>query len=188
MTQKEFLRHVIDTLERLGVPYMVVGSVASAAYGEPRTTLDIDIVADFRPEQVGSFCAAFPDDEFCVSAGAAREAVRAGHQFNVLHPASGNKVDLMMPRRDAWGREQMRRRQRVRLLPDLEGQAARPEDIILAKLWYYREGGSEKHLRDIAGMLKVSGEQVDREYVSKWAAALGVSDVWTAVIARVDSS
>jgi hypothetical protein len=167
---------------------MVVGSVASAAYGEPRATLDIDIVADFGPDQVGPFCASFPDGEFYVSVDAAREAVRAGHQFNVLHPASGNKADLMMPRRDAWGCEQMSRRQRVRLLPDLQGEAARPEDIILSKLWYYREGGSEKHLRDIAGILMVNGEQVDREYINRWAPDLGVSDVWEAVRRRVGGS
>src|SRR5437868_9798363 len=134
---------------------MVVGSVASAAYGEPRTTLDVDVVADLRPDQIAPFCAAFPDDEFYVSPQAAREAVRAGHQFNVLHPASGNKVDVMMPRPDAWGREQMSRRQRVQFLPDRAGYAARPEDGILAKMLYYREGGFEKHLRYLTGILKV---------------------------------
>jgi hypothetical protein len=164
---------------------MVVGSVASAAYGEPRTTLDVDVVADFRPDQVAPFCAAFPDDEFYVSPQAAREAVRAGHQFNVLHPASGNKADLMMPRTDAWGREQMSRRQRVQFFPDRDGYAARPDDVILAKMWYYREGGSEKHLRDVTGILKISGDQVDRDYVSHWAAQLGVSVVWDAVRRRL---
>jgi hypothetical protein len=62
---------------------------------------------------------------------------------------------------------------------------ASPEDVIIGKMLYYREGGSEKHLRDITGILKVSGDQVDRAYVARWAAELGVTEIWQAVLRRL---
>src|SRR4051794_32113644 len=149
---------------------MLVGSFASSAYGEPRFTQDIDIVLDLPAAQIPALCAAFPVPDFYVSESAVREAVQRRFQFNVLHTTSGNKIDFLLPRDDEWGRTQLGRRQRVRLLPDREGFAARPEDVILGKLWYFAEGGSDKHLRDIAGILRVSGDVVDRDDVGRWAA------------------
>ena len=102
----------------------------------------------------------------------------------MIHPASGNKIDFLVARNDEWGRTQLSRRQRVLLLPDLEGSTARVEDVILGKLEYYAEGGSGKHLRDIVGILRVSPDQVDREYVYRWADKLGVGEVWKAVLDR----
>jgi hypothetical protein len=102
--QTELLRHTIDALERLALPYMLVGSFASIAYGEPRLTQDIDIVVDLALAQVDAFCAAFPAPEFYLSDKGVREAVQARFQFNVLHPSSGNKIDFILPRTDAWYR------------------------------------------------------------------------------------
>jgi hypothetical protein len=183
--QPDLLRLTIDALERLAIPYMLVGSFASTAYGEPRFTQDIDIVLDLAPEQISALCGAFPAPEFFCSEQAAREAVRERFQFNVLHPASGNKIDFLLPRDDDWGRAQMQRRQRIRLLPDREGFTARPEDVILGKMWYYAQGGSEKHLRDITGILRVSGAAVDRKDITHWAERLGFSEIWQAVLSRL---
>lgn len=115
------------------------------------------------------------------------EAVRASFPFNVLHPASGNKIDFILPRADAWGQAQLGRRQRLNLLPDREGYAARPEDVIIGKLWYYAEGGSEKHLRDIAGILRISGATVDREDIAQWARKIGLLAVWEAVLQKLEA-
>jgi hypothetical protein len=179
--QTDLLRHTIETLERLAIPYMLVGSFASTAYGEPRFTQDIDIVLDLTAAQIPAFCAAFPSPVFFLSEQAVREAVQHRFQFNVLHPTSGNKIDFLLPRSDAWGQTQWQRRQRIQLLPDREGFAARPEDVIIGKLWYYAEGGSEKHLRDIAGILRVSGAAVDQDEISRWAEQLGFTEVWQAL-------
>jgi len=162
--QAELLRYTIDVLERLSIPYMLVGSLASTAYGEPRFTQDIDIVVDLPLDRVCDFCAAFPAPEFFIHEDAVRQAVQNQFQFNVLHPASANIIDMILPRADEWGRVQMERRQRIQLLADRSGFAARPEDVILGKMWYYAEGGSEKHLRDITGILRISGQVVDRDY------------------------
>ena len=187
MDQLDLLRAAVEELERQQIPYMVVGSLASGAYGEPRMTRDIDLVLDLKAEQVATLCAAFPAPEYYVSLPAAHEAARGGGQFNVIHPASGNKIDFILARQDAWGKSQLSRRQRVRILPDLEGYVASPEDVILGKLWYYQEGGSEKHLRDVAGILQLNSDSVDSAYIDLWAAHLGLTAVWQAVLKRVDT-
>jgi hypothetical protein len=185
--QSELLRHCIDVLERLQVPYMIVGSFASSAYGEPRFTQDIDIVVELAAERVSAFCAAFPQPDFYLSEQAVHDAVRGRFQFNVLHPASGNKIDFMLPRDDDWGRVQLQRRQPVQLLPDRLAYAARPEDVILGKMWYYQEGGSEKHLRDITGILRIRGDRIDQGDVGQWAEKLGLSIIWHAILKRLQS-
>jgi len=183
--QTDLLRYTLGVLEQLAIPYMLVGSFASTAYGEPRFTQDIDIVLDLSPAQIPAFCAAFPAPDFFLSEPAVHEAVRSHFQFNVLHPATGNKIDFLLPRTDDWGRVQMERRQQVQLLPDRAGIAARPEDVILGKMWYYAEGGSEKHLRDITGILRVSGAAVDRKDIRQWADKLGLAEIWQAVLQKL---
>jgi hypothetical protein len=182
------LAYAIQVLEKRNLRYMVVGSFASIAYGEPRFTLDIDIVVALPAAQVASLCNAFPSDEFYVSHEAAEAAVRSSGQFNVIEPVSGNKIDFIIARDDAWGREQLNRRQRVELLANRAGFAASPEDIIIAKMLYYQEGGSEKHLRDITGILKVSGDKVDRDYVLRWAKTFGLDEIWSAILRRIGST
>jgi hypothetical protein len=185
LNQAELLWYVVDVLEVQKLTYMVVGSFASATYGEPRLTHDIDIVLHLDTDALDRLCDAFPAPEFYVSRSAAREAVLTRGQFNVIHPSSGNKIDFMIAKDDAWGRSQLARRSRKPILPDRETFVAAPEDVILAKLWYYQEGGSEKHLRDIAGMLRVSGEEIDKEYVNHWAQQLGLTEEWQAVLNRL---
>jgi hypothetical protein len=183
--QAELLRHVIAVLESQQLTYMVVGSYASSIYGEPRFTHDIDIVVQLAIDTANRLCAAFPSPEFYVSQTAAREAVSMRGQFNVIHPASGNKIDFMVARNDPWGRLQLTRRIRRPILPDQDAFVAAPEDVIVAKLWYYHEGGSDKHLRDIAAMLQTSGELINMQYVDQWAQQLGFADHWRAVVDRV---
>ena len=185
MEQTDLLRHTIDALERLAIPYMLVGSFASTAYGEPRFTQDIDIVLDLSAAQIPAFCEAFPAPDFYLSEPAVRAAVQSHFQFNVLHPATGNKIDFILPRQDEWGRVQMERRQKLLLLPDCVGVAAKPEDVILGKMLYYAEGGSEKHLRDITGILRLSGGAVDRDDIRQWAEKLGLSEIWQAILQKM---
>ena len=185
MEQDELLGYVVDILEEQGITYLLVGSLASGVYGEPRLTHDIDVVLELRPDQVAQLCQAFPAPEYHVSEQAAREAVCGGGQFNVIHPASGNKIDFIIARQDAWGRSQISRRRQEQILPGRPGYTAAPEDVIIGKLWYYREGGSEKHLRDIAAMLQVSGEEIDKEYISHWTQQLDFTEEWQAVLDRL---
>jgi hypothetical protein len=184
--QAELVKYAIEVLERLKIPYLFVGSLASSAYGEPRYTADIDIVVDLVPEQIESLCAAFPAPDYYVSRDAAIDAARRRRQFNVIHTLSANKIDFMISRGDAWSQNQLARRRREQILAGIEGFTASPEDIIISKMIYYREGRSEKHTRDITGMLKVSGDEIDREYITDWAERLGLTDIWTIILARLE--
>lgn len=186
MEQSDLLKLAIKHLRRLNVSYAIVGSFASSVWGESRLTQDIDIVVDLKPQHVAPICDAFPDPEFYVSRVAAQEAVARSGQFNVIHPSSGNKIDFMVAGHTDWVVAQLNRSKRVDLFPDQDAQVAAPEDVILGKLIYYRDGGSEKHLRDITGMLRFSGEIIDRAYVGQFAERLGVADMWQAVLNSVD--
>jgi hypothetical protein len=115
-------------------------------------------------------------------------AIQNSREFNVIHSEGGVKIDFIIARQDAWGREQLQRRRRRELLTGITAFTAAPEDVMLAKLLYYQEGGSEKHLRDIAGMFKWSADEIDVQYFEKWARELGVSVEWDAVRSRLSQS
>ncbi|MCI0493343.1 MAG: hypothetical protein L0Z07_10455 [Planctomycetes bacterium] len=188
MEQTDLLRLATQTLDQLGIPYALVGSFASGVWGESRFTQDIDILVDLKPAQVEPLCRAFRGPEFYVSEAAAREATEHSRQFNIIHPASGNKIDFMLAGEMPWAVAQLRRRKRVPLFPGHDVSVAAPEDVILGKLVYYSEGGSEKHLRDITGIVKISGDMIDRTYLAEFASLLGVSDIWQALLQRTDSA
>jgi hypothetical protein len=179
--QIELVCFATEALERLSIPYAVVGSFASSAWGEPRMTRDIDIVIRLAASQVISLCMAFPEDDYYLSRSAAAEAVQRLGQFNVIHPSSGNKIDFMVVGSTGWADAQFARRRRVNLDADHQVFMAAPEDVILGKLIYYHEGGSEKHLRDIIGILDVSGTTLDREYIAQFSAQLHVAEDWQTV-------
>jgi hypothetical protein len=151
MEQIELIRHAVQTLDALAVPYSLVGSWGSGLYGEPRFTRDVDIVLDLGLALVPRYLAAFPCEDFYLSEAAVREAVRTRSQFNLIHPASGNKVDFILTRPDSWHAGQLSRRRRTELRLGQESfkvDVAAPEDVILGKLWYFSEGGGDRHLRD----------------------------------------
>jgi hypothetical protein len=179
--QAELLKRALEVLESLQIPYAIVGSWASSFWGNLRMTLDIDVVVRIDSHHVQDITACFPTPEFYVSRAAIEEAVRHGSQFNVIHPTSGNKIDFMIAKTDRWGDAQLARRQRVTILQGCEGYVAAPEDVILGKLVYYREGGSDRHLSDIAGVLAKSSPVIDRGYVRTMAQDLGVIEEWRLV-------
>lgn len=185
MGQSELLRYAVERFEKLGLRYFVTGSVVTVFYGEPRFTHDIDIVAAVTPDQVARLCREFPAPEFYVSEEAAREAAINQGQFNIIHPASGLKIDVIVPANSSFNSSRFARATLVSAAPEYQACFASPEDAIIKKMEYYREGGSEKHLRDITGVLKVSGDRIDRAYIAQWADQLGLTSIWTAVLARL---
>jgi len=177
----------VGPLNRLGLEYMVTGSAASMAYGEPRLTLDVDLVVELPRERIGELVLAFPSQAFycppveVISVEAQRDA--RGH-FNVIHMETGFKADFYPVGRDAlhvWG---MARRRRVEFAGE-PVMLAPPEYVIVRKLEYFREGGSEKHLRDIAGMLRVSGAMIDGDAIQQWTTRLGLQTQWEQAKASV---
>lgn len=185
MNQAELLRYLVDALEENRVDYMISGSQASVYYGEPRFTQDIDVVVEITLSQLPALLGRFSLPEFYVSEEAAREAVATRGQFNIIHAGSGLKIDIVVKKDTRYDRVEFERRERHPIVPGRDAYFARPEDVILYKMLYFREGGSERHLRDIAGMLRISGTEIDTAYVAEWSERLGLNDIWESVLHQV---
>jgi hypothetical protein len=174
---KAFFTHVIDVLERLQIPYMVVGGFAAIFYGEPRLTLDVDIVVDMKWHHIEPFVAAFPIPDYYVSEEGIRDSLQRRYLFNVIQPTTGAKVDLVPLPRDPFTRAAFQRRQRMEY--DAAAHSATfitPADIVVAKLVAHRETESEKHLRDARGVLITQWGELNLEAVRRSARASGVLD------------
>lgn len=186
MEQADLLRVVSDVLEANGIVHGFTGSQASSMYGENRFTNDIDVVVDIRQQSMlDAFLKAFPESDFYVSdVGASQAVANGGGQFNIIHHDSSQKVDVIIQADPTWPDELARRRR----LPLSDGKMVwfvAPEDLILHKMNFYREGESDRHLRDIASMLKIDGEHVDRAYIDEWADRLGLGDIWRHILGAV---
>lgn len=185
MEQSELLHFVVSALERLGLRYFVTGSTVTIFFGEPRFTNDIDIVVDLPEGAVPEFCRQFPEDDFYVSEVAALEAVRRRSQFNIIQPRSGLKVDVIVPPASEFNQARFARARRVQAGDGWDASFSSPEDAIVMKMKFFREGGSDKHLRDIAGVLTTSGSQIDTAYIDRWVTTLGLTEIWQAILDRV---
>jgi hypothetical protein len=173
-------------LEELGIPYMVTGAVASIVYGPPRVTHDIDLVVLIEAERAQAFVDAFKAERFyCPPIEVIRfESKRParGH-FNVIHHETGFKADFYLMGSDLLHRWAMSRRRRIQM----RGKSfwiAPPEYVILRKLEYFREGGSQKHLDDIIGMLDISSDEVDIPLILEKAGQLGLLAQWGEVLEK----
>jgi hypothetical protein len=183
--EEEAVGRLVRRLEALGIPYMVAGSVASSHHGLPRATNDADVVIDPTREALEALVAALLADGYYVDARIAREALQGRRLFNVIDPESAFKVDLIVRKERSFSREEFARRER-RDLGGLPVSIATAEDTILSKLeWARKAGGSERQLADALGVLQVSGDRIDRGYVEKWAATLGVGDLWQELLRQV---
>jgi hypothetical protein len=160
MDQDELLRRVVETLEQLELKYLVTGAIAMILYGEPRFTNDIDLVVQLPLNRLDDLVRAFPSDEFYLDPERARQAIDNKRQFNIIHPSSGLKIDIIIPAMDEFDQSRFSRAHRVRPAEDYEATFATAEDVIVRKLQFYSEGGSDKHLRDIAGVLRISPSDV----------------------------
>ena len=173
---RDFFTYVIGVLERLQIPYMVVGGFAAISYGEPRFTIDVDIVLDMKTRDIPAFVAAFPIPAYYVSADGIRDSLERHYPFNVIQPSTGAKIDLVPLPRDPFTQAAFRRRRR--LAYDEQGHTAAfitAEDIVIAKLIAFRETESDKHLRDARGVLVTQWGKLDLESIRRAAAAARVS-------------
>jgi hypothetical protein len=173
----DFAHKLRSALADADIPYMVVGSLASSFHGEPRTTRDVDIVIDPTPRALSGLVADVQAAGCYASADAAQEALIQRSQFNVVDPETGWKADLIILGRRPFSRSEFERR----LPADLPGQlafVATAEDTIISKLDWAREGESERQLRDVASIIAVSGDALDRAYLERWIRELGLQDLW----------
>ncbi len=169
-----------EALEACGVRYLVGGSLASAVSGEPRSTVDVDLVVELTEKDVEPLISLL-GDRFHADADVIRRAIRDRSSANVIHLATSTKVDLFICGGSPVDNEQMERRQRVKVSTDPEAwlYVYTPEDILLQKLRWYRMGNevSERHWNDIRGIVLVQGDRLDRAYPQDKATVLRVSDL-----------
>ena len=181
MSLDEILKLIIDNLDKLGIPYMLAGSLASAAYGPPRSTHDVDIVVDLRREHVKGFMEAF-SQSFYVDQGQIEQAINSRRSFNIIHLQTFFKADLFLLARTDFAREEFTRRLQRPLegIPEAQISVATPEDTVLSKLVWYRRGGeaSELQWRDVNGILKTQGKRLDFAYLKHWADKLRIADLF----------
>jgi hypothetical protein len=173
------LLEVLDTLDRLGIPYMVGGSLASSIHGEPRATQDADIVAKLEPRHASAIASSLAVN-FYADEQMIEEAIARRSSFNVIHK-TGFKVDVyVLPTRE-WDQIAFDRRVPVPYpghpLRTIYVRSA--EDIILKKLEWFRMGGevSERQWRDVLGVLRVRQRNLDQKYLTDWARQLHVADL-----------
>ena len=185
MNLREFLHLAARCFSESRIPYFVTGSVASFIYGEPRLTQDIGVVADIQEKNIPGLLRFFPEDEFYLESVSVQRAVRERSQFNIIHPTSGLKIDVIIPKKSEFDRLRFRRRRSVQTAEGLEVSYSSPEDIIVSKLEFYQEGRSEKHLRDIAGIIKISGDGLDFDYLAVWMGKKGLRAVWDDFLGKI---
>ncbi|MFN3981605.1 MAG: hypothetical protein ACK4SA_14605 [Caldilinea sp.] len=171
---------VTRTLDRLGIAYAVGGSLASSLHGVMRATLDVDIVADMKPEHVQPMIAGL-SKEFYADEDMIRDAIERHSSFNLIHYETALKVDVFVCKPRAFDKMQLERRWTsiIATAPEQSIYVVSPEDTILAKLEWYRLGGevSDRQWRDILGVMKVRAGDLDIGYLQKWARVLEVGDL-----------
>ena len=166
-TLLEVFSEVTSRLESNNIPYMVVGSMAAMVYGEPRLTHDIDLVLNILPEDCQKFSKLFPiEDYYCPPPEVLKSEIVHRGQFNLIHQKTQIKIDIMIRKNTEHSKEEFSRRETTTFWEGYSACLARPEDVIIKKLSFFREGGSEKHIIDIRGIL--ANSEVNMTYLKEW--------------------
>ena len=181
---------VAGAIEAAKGSYFVGGSLASSLQGEPRATNDIDMVLELPLGRIGEFVAALGED-FEVDVDMLRDALLHGRSCNIFYLPVVMKVDLFAVGPSPYDEVEFARRRRVQVQSTGETLFIKsPEDTVLRKLLWYREGGgvSERQWRDVVEVLRVSGSGMDRGYLQQWGGRLGISDLLERARSEADGS
>jgi hypothetical protein len=185
----QITQQIAQEFERLDIRYLVGGSLASSLHGIPRSTHDVDMVAEITSEHIPKLVKAL-ESEFYIDAEMIREAIQYRSLFNVIHLATMFKVDIFILKPDVASQEEMIRREHYQVseTPEQMLFLASAEDVIVHKLyWYQLSGGiSERQWSDVLGVLQVQQEQLDRTYLEQAAQQRGVSDLLEQALREAD--
>lgn len=179
MIPVKLFQQISSLLDKLEIPYMLTGCCASNYYGRPRATVDIDFVIAANAAQIMQFLKLLPVSEYDYDEASALVAAQAGSAFTVINRCFEWKVDFVLHKPSAFDDERLRRRTQV----EVEGISLffeTAEDLLLSQLQWTKEGNSSRQIEDAAGILKVSGDELDRNYVQAWVDRLGLAAQWKA--------
>jgi hypothetical protein len=179
----DFVKLVLDALQAAGVEYLIGGAVAAWVWGEPRSTLDVDLVVDIPAEAIGKLSFELEKRDMLVPVEAILDALiedRADLPISAIHMHTGYKADLYPLRpKDELRRSAFQRRVQVDLGPPLgEVFLHSPEDLIIYKLWYYSLSQQTKHLQDVAAIVQTLGDSLDYGYIEFWCTEKGLISMW----------
>lgn len=174
MTERELLADCLVRLNRIQVEYYLTGSMASNYWGVPRTTHDLDFVVRMRPEDVGPLVREF-SGEYYVDEQTVQGVFGPPHQFNLIDTRSALKVDFWQPKGEPFDQVMLSRRVKKNI-GGIPAWIATAEDVILHKMVWNKISPSDRQLRDAAGVWAIQGGGLDRAYMEKWAAELGVAE------------
>ena len=187
---EDFVRQVIAAVEAAGVTYMIGGAVAAWAWGEPRATLDLDLIVNIPLEVVGQLSKELEKRDMLVPEEIIRDNIledRADLPINAIHMHSGYKADLYPLREgDELRASAFDRRQKIDLGEPLgEVFLHSPEDLIIYKLWFYSISQQTKHIRDITSIVMTLGDELDFYYIENWVNKKGLTSIWGDLLARI---
>jgi hypothetical protein len=190
LSYEDFIRQVIAAMEAAGVAYMIGGAVAVWAWGEPRSTLDLDLVVNIPLEAVGRLSKELEKRDMLVPAEIILDNIlenRTDLPINAIHMYSGYKADLYPLRKgDELRISAFERRQKIDLgEPFGEVYLHSPEDLIIYKLWFYSISQQTKHIRDITSIVMTLGDELDFNYIENWVNKKGLTSIWIDLLARI---
>ncbi len=174
MVVPDELAAIIERLEKSGLRYVVTGSLASAAWGQPRATYDAEVFVAMAAAETLKLLAAFPAGDWYLDRDAIVQATREGGEFNAICGATGSKVDFWICNTPADELRLARRRRES--IAGRECWLLSPEDVILAKLEWIKAGASDQQRADVVGVRRVQGARLDHVYLAAHAARLGVAE------------
>ncbi len=175
------LEPVINAFKQADIPYYIGGSIASSAYGIARATLDVDIIAKIETGDV-SFLAKTLKGLYYLDENAIRDAIKNKSSFNLIHLETLFKVDIFIVKNQEYDLKALERKRKDTLHDEYDSVAfylASCEDIVISKLTWFRNGGevSERQWLDVVGIIKVQGENLDKEYLHYWSKQLELSEL-----------
>jgi hypothetical protein len=177
MNAADVLQRISAALHHAGVEYMLTGSFASAYHGAPRSTQDIDFVIQATLEQLKTLVQFLPENQYYVDLSTAVESHQRESMFNVIDLGSGWKVDFVFRKSRPFSEEEFGRRRRV-ILHGIPIFVASVEDVIVAKLEWSRLAQSHRQIEDVAALLRIRSDSLDRDYTEKWVERLHLSKQW----------
>jgi len=188
MSQQELLKKVIQALNRVGIQYMLTGSVVSSLQGEPRSTHDIDIIITIQKSKVHELVEAFPPPDFYLDEDSFLEAINKKSMVNLTDLKGGDKVDFWMLTDEPFDQSRFSRRYTEEFM-GIEIQVSSPEDTLLAKLrWAKLSGGSEKQFTDALRVYEVQYGKLDLDYLEHWARRLDLESLWKRLLDEAETA